>query len=49
MDDRKEKEKEERKNGVWKYFSLIFQKLGEQLFNSYLISILNPIFRFNSL
>lgn len=35
MEERKEKEKEERKAGVWKYyFSLIFQKLDEQLFKS---------------
>lgn len=35
LEKRKEKEKEERKNGVWRYyFSLIFQKLGEQLLKS---------------
>lgn len=33
MGKRKEKETEERKDGVWKYyFSLIFQMSGEQLF-----------------
>jgi len=26
MEEKEEKEKEERMNGVWKYFSLIFQK-----------------------
>lgn len=34
MEEKEEKEKEERMNGVWKYFSLIFQKWAEQLFKS---------------